>query len=393
MEIYKIRKNIFLFVFIGILVSLFFLLSERGVFSQDSGDTVVGAARKQSLDTIMAEAGILRKIPHVGEVTLDFPVLAVAFSPKNDEFLVTADRSGGIKLWETKKRFSLGFTLAGHAKEAYAVAFSSDGKYLASGGADQFIKVWDIASKSLVKTIRAYTGTIDALQFSPDNSILASANLDNLIELWEAKDGGFYHVTSLTGHQGSVYSVSFHPNNKYLVSSGKDKEIRIWPIGTKDTQKILEAHMHIVLDAKFSPKGGFLASGGADNIANLWRLDFKKGKLLLSDEPILYYIHKGWVTRVGFSRDDKFFVTSSQFGDLRIWDLSTMKLIKLIPVFSSQPIFDFAFSNNGKYLAVAGKEGKVFIYNWRDLISESGVEAVQEANPKENVISEYLQPN
>ncbi|UCD15852.1 MAG: WD40 repeat domain-containing protein [Candidatus Omnitrophota bacterium] len=364
MQTNKFRKNISFFILITISITYLFLPSDT--FAEEESK-VIGVAQKQSFETVANELSLIKDISALGSIELESTVFAVVFS-QGGKFLITADERGGIRLWDTKKNYALDTVLEGHTKKIFSLDLSKDGKYLASAGKDQLIKIWDLSNKQLVKTIRDYKGSITAVVFSPDNTILASSNLENVIEFWATKEGEFYHVTDLTGIEESIYSMAFSPNSAYLVSAGKDKEITIRPLGVDDKKKVLHNHTHVVLSVSFSPRGRFLASGGADNVANLWKIKFAKKRLQIAPQPAISYVHRGWVTKVKFSPDEKFFITASQSGDLRIWDLAKMKLIKIINVFSEKPIFDFSFSPQGRYLAVAGK-GAVIIYDWQQISS------------------------
>lgn len=368
----KIEKNRNILLAVIITICIFCVLYVFGTFAQteeQEESVVVGIEHKQSPEIIQKEQELRKQSAPLFEMKLDASIYQILYS-RDDKFLVTADNNGAIKLWDVKNNYSLDYILEGHTKEIYGLDLSGDGKYLASGGADQLIKIWDIENRKLIKTIQDYKGIVSDLSFSPDSSILASANLQNIIELWGIKKGDFYHVTNLAGHKASVYAVSFYPNGLYLASAGKDKEVRIWPLGVDDEIKILIPHTHIVLNLSFSPKGNFLASGSADNTVNLWRVSSQEGKISLSEQPLFSYVHKGWVLRTVFSIDEKYLITSSQYGELRVWDLSSMQLIKVVSVYPNEPIFDIAFSSNGEYLAVGGKSG-ISVYRWKDIISDS----------------------
>jgi len=331
---------------------------------------VLGAVRSQDLAALEEEAGLIVKVEPLKEIKVESPVYGVSFSP-DDKLLATADKNGGIRLWNTK-HYSAVFTLEGHAKQVYGIDFSPDGRYLVSGGGDNFIKMWKIDGGKLVKEVST-EGTVSCVKFSSDNTVLATGNLAHEIELWGVEGENFYRAVTLAGCKESIYSLSFHPNDLYLASAGKDKLIRLWPLGVDDNVRILGEHTHVVLDISFSSGGNFLASGGADNVANLWKTFFKQDKLHVPGGPLLSYVHEGWVTRVAFSPDEKFFVTASQKGYLRLWTLPEGKLLKIISVFPDKPIFSLAFSSQGDYLAVGGSGDKVHIYNWPQIAGSSSL--------------------
>jgi WD40 repeat protein len=112
----------------------------------------------------------------------------------------------------------------------WSVAFSPDGRLLASGSEDHTIKLWEVASGSLVRTLSGHTDHVFSVAFSPDGRLLASGAAwpDNTIKLWEVATGSF--VRTLTGHTNSVYSVAFSPDGRLLASGSEDKTIRLWDI-------------------------------------------------------------------------------------------------------------------------------------------------------------------
>lgn len=335
---------------------------------EDKMDRIEGMAFQQKEKDIAAEQNLVAQLSPVGELNLGLIVYRLIFSPYGD--LITADESGGIRMWNTKD-YSLTAVLEGHAKEVFALSVSPDGKYLASAGKDQLIKIWNIGGKKLIKTIYAYTGTITALDFSPDSTVLASASLKGVIELWAVKDGSFYHVTTLSEEQPGIYSISFYPEGNYLASAGKDKKVRIWPLGVDDKMMAIGGHEHLILDATFSPKGSFLASGGADNLVLLWRVNYEAGRIEVPEELQLFGVQKGWVMKTGFSLDEKYLITAGREGWLRIWRLEDKQLVRVIRVFTDSPVYDFAFSSSGEQLAVAGRES-VCIYDWPAVLKSDG---------------------
>jgi WD40 repeat protein len=375
----KMRSLLCVFVCFLVISCCFLFKTDVFALTEDEEEVITGVVRKQSKEVIEEEKRLKTYIPNLVEIAFDSAVYAVIFSPDN-KYLITGEKNGAIRVWNVVSNYSMVSALEGHTKEIYGMDISKDGKYLVSGGADQLIKVWDAAENKLVKTIRDYSGTVTALKFSPDNSVLASANLENTIEFWSAEEGGFYYLDKLTGLANSMYSLSFYPTSTYLAAGGKDKMVHIWPLAVEDKVKTLKNHTHLVLDVEFSPKGNFLASGGADNMVYLWELSFKEDKLILEEEPVFSYVHKGWVTKAGFSPEEDYLITGSQYGQLRVWDLYKKKLLRIVSVFSEKPIFDFAFSSDGKYLAVAGQKGLVFVYKWEDIIFPPQNKVIKNSN-------------
>ena len=105
-------------------------------------------------------------------------------------------------------------TLRGHLKAVYSACFSSDGKRLASGSADETVKLWDAGTGQELLTLKGHTGFIGSVCFSPDGKRLASASTDGTVKLWDAVTG--QELLTLKGHTGTVIRVCFSPNGKCL---------------------------------------------------------------------------------------------------------------------------------------------------------------------------------
>jgi WD40 repeat protein len=141
-----------------------------------------------------------------------------------------------IKLWDlsTDKNVT---SLEGHTSWVMCVAFSPSGKVLASGSADDTvhggegvatIKLWDVSSGKNTATLTGHDARINSIAFSPDGKTLASASNDKTIKLWDIATGK--NTVTLKRHTGSVKSLAFSPDGKILASAGDDKTIRLWNV-------------------------------------------------------------------------------------------------------------------------------------------------------------------
>jgi len=129
-----------------------------------------------------------------------------------------------VKIWDSatgKEQFSL----RGHALEVTSVAFSPDGKRLASGGNDNMAKIWDIAGKELF-ALKGHVGWVSSVAFSPDGQRLATASTDETVKIWDTATGN--ELFSLKGHAGRVSCVVFSPDGHRLASANSDGSIHLW---------------------------------------------------------------------------------------------------------------------------------------------------------------------
>jgi parallel beta-helix repeat protein len=195
---------------------------------------------------------------HTGWVT------SVAFSP-DGRLLASGSRDTTIKLWDVATGREVR-TLSGHTHWVWSVAFSPDGRLLASGSDDWTIKLWEVASGSLVRTLTghggsvySHGGSVNSVAFSPDGRLLASGSSDDTIKLWEVASGSL--VRTLSGHTGAVLSVAFSPDGRLLASGSGDTTIKLWDVATGSLVRTLSGHTGAVLSVAFSPDGRLLASG------------------------------------------------------------------------------------------------------------------------------------
>ena len=253
-------------------------------------------------------------------LTQDFGgVHAIAFSPKQDVFAV-GDTIGGIRLFRLEDR-QPHLDLEGHGKNLSIVtdlAFSPNGKLLASSSIDCTVKVWDTETGECFKTFADKQQWIWAVAFSPDGRTVAIGGEDSIITLWDI------HTDKrrfLSGHHSWVWSLAFHPHQNILASASYDLTIRLWDTNTGKCFNILRGHQHIVMQIDFHPRGEILASGSYDYTVKLW--DVKIGKCLKTLEA-----HTHGISSLAFNSDGQILASGSNDRTIKIWDLKTGECLR-----------------------------------------------------------------
>ncbi|MBK9782533.1 MAG: TIR domain-containing protein [Anaerolineales bacterium] len=241
-----------------------------------------------------------------------------------------------------------------HSDLIRTLAFSPDGKILASGSADNSIVLWDVATSTpLGEPLFGHSEWVMSVAFSPDGKILASGSADGTIILWDVQTR--QKLATLIGHSQSVNSIAFSPNGKNLASGSSDNSIILWNIASQKQVSSLIGHSDIVMSVAFSPDGKTLASGSWDDSIIFWDVD--------SRQPIGQPISSNSNMSIAFSPDGKTLASGSLEGTVKLWDVETGQLIGQPLIGHTDQVQSVVFSPNGMVLASGSFDQNIIFWN------------------------------
>lgn len=286
-------------------------------------------------------------------------ILSVAFSP-DGKLLATGDVNHEIHVWQVADGKRL-LTCKVDEGWVWSVAFSPNGRLLASS-ANRTVKLWDVQTGQCLQTLQGYTDRVFSVAFSPDGRLLASGSEDHLVRVWDVKTGQLLSI--LSGHTDEVRSVAFapqryanSPNGHMLASGSYDRTVLLWDVNTGECLSILKQHTHWVWSVAFSPDGRLLASGSGDRTIKLW--DISTGSTVRS-----LLGHSQQIRAVAFSADGQTLASGSDDQSVRLWNYHTGEALRVLKGHTSW-ISSVAFSPDACLLASGSEDQSVRLWDSR----------------------------
>jgi dipeptidyl aminopeptidase/acylaminoacyl peptidase len=295
------------------------------------------------------------------------PVTALEFS--RDGSAIAASGYHEITFWKTADG-TLARRLSGLAERTYDIAYSPDGKWLATASGDPGVygiaKLWLAEPGGGGKPVRDLVETQDvvfSVAFSPDSKRVATAGADRTLRVFEVETGKL--LAQIEDHADWVFAVAFSPDGRRIASASRDKTSKVFDVQKKDSLVTFPGHVQPVYTVSFTPDGKAVATGGEDNHIRIWnpdndgkairdlgdfggtvfRLRFSPdGQSLIAcsaDKKIAVYStagalrrklegHHDWVYSIAISRDGKTVASGSWDGELKLWSLADGKLLRTI---------------------------------------------------------------
>lgn len=283
-------------------------------------------------------------------------VYAVAFSP-DGKTLATAGEGRSVSLWSLRDPahpVALGAPLAGPADAVQALEFSPDGAFLAAGSEDTKVHLWNVrdpARPTPVEAAVGHTKSVNAVAFRPDGGLLATGDSAGEVRLWELSTGRPLPVGAPLGGTGRVNAVTFGPDGTQLAAGSNDGAVRLWdvrdpalPVAGKPMVGKAGAWVNTLA---FSADGRLVAAGSADSMVRLWDMSTQT---VVSTLP-----HPDPVTAVAFRDHGRRLVTNAADGVARLWTLPG----PVIPA-GEVPITTVAYRPDGRLMAAAAGDVRLW---------------------------------
>jgi WD40 repeat protein/serine/threonine protein kinase len=329
-------------------------------------------------------------------------VNAVALSPDGKVLAIAGERQqedrvrflgfrtiGVITFWDPVTGKSLG-ELPGLDAEVSSLAFTPDGKTLATGGGgneeegfDYTVRLWDVGRQKCQAVLSGYKGPITSVCFSSDGKILATgaSQSDEIAKLWDVAARKELHSLRVPGAAGtSGVAIALSPDGRTVATGNNggplDAALRLWDVATGKEMPRLKTQNGIVESLAFSPRNGFLAVGYADGVVRIW--DVAKGQVWVT----LRKDHDG-ILALAFSSDGTLLATAGRDRVVRVWNAARLEddtLREFATVKGHRDVVSsVAFAPGGRALATGSWDGSAKIWDlpngraWTTLKETAGV--------------------
>lgn len=258
-----------------------------------------------------------------------------------------------------------------------SVCFSPDGKFLATGAEDKIIRIWDLATRTIVKYLKGHEQDIYSLDFFPDGTRLVSGSGDRTVRIWDIFTGQCSLTLSI---EDGVTTVAVSPDGTLIAAGSLDRTVRVWDANKGFLVERLDSssesgngHMDSVYSVAFTGKGNEIASGSLDRTVKLWSLkDASKpasGAQATSNCEVTYVGHKDFVLSVCCTPNDEFILSGSKDRGVIVWDKESGEAYVMLQGHRNSvisvavsPVLSEGF--NGGYFATGSGDCKARIWKW-----------------------------
>ena len=285
--------------------------------------------------------------------------------------------------------------LRGHEGMVQAAIFTPDGKHIISGGIDERLRLWDIASGRLdrilakeqssitaidirdgvvlvaeasglvvlknlysgktIKKIRHHNGLVHSVAFGRRNNEFFTAGQDGTVKYWRDKTD--YPDLTLENDTGAIHAIAVRPSESLIATAGADRVVKLWDTSRRRLIRKFRGHKRAVSSIDFSPDGRYLVSAGLDGRLKLWSAKSRRTRRTLHG-------HRGRIFMVKFSPDGTLLASAGEDGTVRLWNVRRRKLLRTFRGHQG-PVRSVSFSADGRKVVSGSDDGTVRIWTVR----------------------------
>lgn len=308
--------------------------------------------------------------PQIGTILYPYhghadTVKALAWSPSDGVYIASASKDHTVRVWTTSSGADQN-TYIGHSDSVNAVTWSPDGQNIASASDDKTVQVWPaLKGGSPQVTYTNHASPVNAVAWSPVSSMpyIASGGNDQTVRLWNPGDGS--DVVAWSKHTDVIHALAWSPDGKHLASASADHSVMVWDASSTDSTAAplitYQQHTDSVNAVAWSPDGKYIASASSDTSVQIWNA-------LSGGNPIVNYAskHTAAVNAVAWSPDGKYIASGSDDGTVRVWQSSDGQDIFTYnghSVDNTNPVYGVMWSPDGKFIASASADKTVQVWH------------------------------
>ncbi|MEV5443948.1 AAA family ATPase [Streptomyces sp. NPDC052644] len=299
------------------------------------------AAARRGLMTALASSHL--KFPLDGHTDT---VRDVAWSP-DGRLIATASRDGTARIFDAAGGRCLHVLPTPGAAMVEGVAWSPDAARVATVGREHVVRVWNARTGDPQHVLTGAGDVCRQVAWSPDARWIAATARDGAVRVWEAETGRLAH--ELRGHSGDVWGVAWSPDSSRLATASHDQTARVWDLGRGETVTVLDGHTDFVEGVAWSPDGRHVATGSGDHTMRLFDADSGDLRLLVRG-------HTDYVWNVAWSPDGRLLASASSDRTVRIVDASDASVVAVLRG-HTDTVWGVAWSPDGTTLATSSTDG------------------------------------
>lgn len=283
-------------------------------------------------------------------------ILCVAFSP-DGKHIASSHDNGDVCVWQVEDGQQAA-AFRGIASWVNSIAFSLDGETLFVSNQDCIVRVLHIPSQTVRGELHGHTGAVLQVAISADGRLLASCSEDSTIKIWDVQTSKC--LKTLKGHQGWLSALAFvpapqTPDQSYLLASGgSNQTIRLWDVRSGQTLHILTGHTQGVINLAFSPDGRQIASSSVDRTIRLW--DTQTGQAIAAEHNNT----AAWT--LAFSPDGQTLASGSEDQTIKLWNVANQQYWRTLLGHTAM-VQSLAFSPDGQIIASAALNQSIRLWN------------------------------